>query len=78
LFNLIKSCFGPCYFWGMANKVRTLFEIEATLGEVNFYRKDGELRVRRVGRVSGQRIRTEKAFQRTRENNAEFKMAAHA
>ena len=62
----------------MANKVRTLFEIEATLGEVNFYRKDGELRVRRVGRVSGQRIRTEKAFQRTRENNAEFKMAAHA
>lgn len=62
----------------MSNKVRTIFEVEGTLGDVNFYRKDGELMVRRVGRVSAERIRSEKAFQRTRENNAEFAICAEA
>ena len=55
-----------------------MFEVEGTLGDVNFYRKDGELLVRRVGRVSAEKIRTEKAFERTRENNAEFKICATA
>jgi hypothetical protein len=59
-------------------KLKGLVKIEGTIDELTFYKsKDGHL-VRRKGGVNGTRIATEDKFQRTRENNAEFTMAAQA
>ena len=46
--------------------------IEGTIGNLTFFKsKDGYM-VKTKGGVTGSRIKTDSAFQRTRENNAEF------
>ncbi|MCA0383663.1 MAG: hypothetical protein LCH58_16000 [Bacteroidetes bacterium] len=53
-------------------KQKGIIPIEGTLGNITFYRsKEGYL-IREKGGVSKSRISTDPAFQRTRENGAEF------
>jgi hypothetical protein len=55
-----------------------VLKIEGTLDDITFYKsKDGYL-VREKGGVSGDRIATDPAFIRTRENQSEFSRAAKA
>lgn len=59
-------------------KLNGILKIEGTIQDMTFYKsKDGHL-VRSKGGVSKQRISTDAAFARTRENNSEFGMAAKA
>lgn len=50
----------------------SLFNVEGTLGEVTFYKNGSGNYVRRKGGVSKERIMTDPAFARTRENLLEF------
>lgn len=53
-------------------------KLQGTLGDITFLKtKDGFL-VKEKSAISGQRIATDPAFQRTRENNAEFGRAGKA
>ena len=55
-----------------------IFKVKGTLDDITFYKsKDGYL-VRERGGVSADRIATDPAFQRTRENQAEFGRAGKA
>jgi hypothetical protein len=55
-----------------------LIKIKGTLDNVNFYKtKDGDL-ARMKTSVDGNRIKNDPAFERTRENNAEFGTSAKA
>lgn len=55
-----------------------IFPLKGTIGNVTFYKsKDGYL-AREKGDLDGQRISTDPAFQRTRENGAEFGRAGAA
>lgn len=55
-----------------------IFKVGGTLDEVTFYKsKEGYL-IREKGGVSAERIATDPAFQRTRENQAEFGRAGKA
>ena len=59
-------------------KQKGIFKVEGTLDEVTFYKtRDGYL-VREKGGVSAERIATDPAFVRTRENQAEFGRAGKA
>jgi hypothetical protein len=59
-------------------KQKGIFPIKGTLGNITFYKsKDGYL-VREKGGVDAQRIASDPAFQRTRENGAEFGRACKA
>ena len=59
-------------------KQKGIFKIEGTLDDVTFFRtKDGYL-VRQNNPVTADRIATDPAFQRTRENGAEFGRAGKA
>jgi len=59
-------------------KQKGIFKVEGTLDEVTFYKsRDGYL-VREKGGVSAQRMATDPAFVRTRENQAEFGRAGKA
>lgn len=59
-------------------KQKGIFKVEGTIGDVTFYKsKDGYL-VREKGGVPAQRIATDPAFERTRENQAEFARAGKA
>lgn len=59
-------------------KLKGLLKIHGTLDDLTFYKtKDGHL-VRTKGGVSGDRIANDPSFVRTRENGAEFGMAARA
>lgn len=53
-------------------KTRSLLNIEGTLGEMTFYRDEDGYKVRTKGGVSKNRIETDPAFVRTRENMNEF------
>lgn len=53
-------------------KYKSLFDVEGSLGEVNFYKSEDGYRMRRKGGVSKERIENDPAFIRTRENNSEF------
>ncbi len=53
-------------------KYSSLFNVEGTLGEVNFYKSKDGYRMRTKGGVSRKRIESDPAFARTRENNQEF------
>jgi len=54
------------------------FKFTGTIGDMSFYKsKDGHL-IREKGGVSGERIKKDPKYQRTRENNAEFGNAAKA
>jgi len=57
---------------------KSIFILEGTIGGVTFYKtKNGFLAKAKSG-VSGERVRKDPCFARTRENSAEFKAAAHA
>ncbi|HEV7331993.1 MAG TPA: hypothetical protein VGN63_13240 [Flavisolibacter sp.] len=59
-------------------KQKGIFKVEGTLDDVTFYKsKDGYL-VREKGGVSAERIASDPAFIRTRENQAEFGRAGKA
>lgn len=59
-------------------KQKGIFKVEGTIDEVTFYRsKDGYM-VRGKGGVSAERIASDPAFIRTRENQAEFGRAGSA
>jgi hypothetical protein len=49
-----------------------IFEIQGTLKGMTFYKSKDGLLIRTKGGVSKQRIKTDPAFQRTRENGTEF------
>ena len=55
----------------MARQVGT-FKIKGTIGDLTFYKQDGEHLVRSKGGVDAERIKNDPAFQRTRENGNEF------
>ncbi|MCU7551959.1 hypothetical protein OCK74_22760 [Chitinophagaceae bacterium LB-8] len=55
-----------------------IFPIEGTLGGVTFFKSGDGFQVRLKGGVSGNRIATDPAFVRTRENGAEFGRAGKA
>lgn len=53
-------------------RVNGLVKIDGTVDDVTFYRKNGKNFIRQKGGVSGERIKTDPSYARTRENNAEF------
>lgn len=55
-----------------------IFKIEGTIGDVTFFKSGDGFMVRLKGGVSGERIATDPAFVRTRENGAEFGRAGKA
>lgn len=57
-------------------KTRSLLNIEGTLGEMTFYKDGDGYKVRTKGGVSKNRIETDPAFVRTRENMGEFAQSA--
>lgn len=59
-------------------KQKGLIKLKGTMGDITFYKsKDGYI-AREKGGIDGSRIATDPAFQRTRENNAEFGRAGKA
>lgn len=59
-------------------KQKGIFKVQGTIGDVSFYRsRDGYL-VREKTSLDGKRIATDPAFERTRENSAEFARAARS
>ena len=59
-------------------KQRGIFKVEGTVDEITFYKsKDGFL-IRQKGGVSAERMATDPAFERTRENQREFARAGIA
>lgn len=57
-------------------KYKSLFKVRGTLDDVNFYKSEDGYRMRTKGGVSGDRIKNDPAFERTRENNNEFATCA--
>lgn len=55
-----------------------IIKLKGTLGGISFYKTSDGYLAREKGGVSAQRIATDPAFQRTRENNAEFSTAGKA
>lgn len=55
-----------------------LIRIEGTLGDVTFFRSQDGFMAKQKTVISGQRIKTDRAFQRTRENMSEFGRAGKA
>jgi len=56
----------------------SLFKVEGSLGEVNFYKSEDGYYMRTKGGVSKNRINNDPAFARTRENNREFGNSAES
>ena len=57
---------------------RSIIKLDGTIGGITFYKsKDGYL-AREKGGIPAERIRNDPAFQRTRENGAEFGRAGKA
>ena len=59
-------------------KQSAIIPFEGTLGNITFYKTEDGYRVKRVSRISKKRLATDPAFQRTRENGAEFGHAGTA
>ncbi|TYA56670.1 hypothetical protein [Formosa maritima] len=57
-------------------KVKSLFNVEGTLGEVTFYKDQDGYKIRTKNSVSKERIMSDPAYARTRENLSEFANAA--
>ncbi|RYG11201.1 MAG: hypothetical protein EOO07_20955 [Chitinophagaceae bacterium] len=53
-------------------KTSGIVNFEGTVEDLTFYKRNGKTLVRRKGGISGERIKTEPNFVRTRENNSEF------
>lgn len=56
-------------------KQNSYLKIKGRLGDLSFYKSGGSHLVREKGGIDGKRIATDPAFERTRENNTEFKRA---
>lgn len=76
--NLKPNKFGPIAILNIMAKSNSLFEIEGTLGNVTFYKANGQNYAKTKSSISKKRIETDKAFQRTRENMQEFAGSATA
>ncbi|NBL64528.1 hypothetical protein GV828_04850 [Flavobacterium sp. NST-5] len=59
-------------------KQKGLVKLKGTLGDITFYKSKDGYAAREKGDLSGSRIALDPAFQRTRENNAEFGRAGKA
>jgi hypothetical protein len=59
-------------------KQRGIIKIEGTLGDITFFKTQDGYIAKEKTTISGSRIASDKAFQRTRENNAEFGRAGKA
>lgn len=59
-------------------RVNGVVNLEGTLGDLTFYKKEGQSFVRKKGGISKQRIETDPSFVRTRENMSEFKTNINA
>jgi hypothetical protein len=59
-------------------KQRGIFKVEGTIDEVTFYQSKDGFMIRQKGGVSADRIATDPAFERTRENQKEFARAGKA
>jgi hypothetical protein len=55
-----------------------IIKLEGTIGDVTFYKSQDGMLARAKGGVSADRIQSDDAFQRTRENNSEFGRAGSA
>jgi len=49
-----------------------IIKLQGTIGDISFYKQDGQHYAKGKGGVDAQRIATDPAFQRTRENGSEF------
>ena len=52
-----------------------ILKIEGTMGNMTFYRKDGQYLVKEKSSISADKIANDPNFERTRENNTEFGLA---
>ncbi len=59
-------------------KYKSLFEVRGDVGDAGFRRVNGQLILGRTSSLDKERIRTDPAFKRTRENQKEFGAAAKA
>ncbi len=57
-------------------KQESIIQIKGTIGELNFYRQNGEYRVRKKTSLTKERICTAPEFERTRENMNQFGLVA--
>ncbi|MDX1279416.1 hypothetical protein [Oceanihabitans sediminis] len=57
-------------------KYKSLFKVEGSIDDLNFYKTEDGYRMRSKGGVSKSRIQNDPAFERTRENNSEFGLSA--
>lgn len=57
--------------------VSGIIQFNGRVGELTFYTRNGKTIARKRMGVSGKKVKTDAAFERTRENNAEFKTANH-
>ena len=55
-----------------------VLKLEGQIGDLSFYKSEGEYLARTKGGVDGERIKKDPAFARTRENGAEFGRAGKA
>ena len=59
-------------------KQRGILKVQGTLDELNFYKTRNGFKVRQKGGVTAERMATDPAFERTRENQQEFARAGNA
>ncbi|WP_452218795.1 hypothetical protein [Lacinutrix undariae] len=57
-------------------KYKSLFKIQGSIDDINFYKTEDGYRLRSKGGVDKSRIKNDAAFERTRENNSEFGSSA--
>ncbi len=55
-----------------------ILKIEGTMGNMTFYKKDGQYLVKEKSAISADKIANNPNFERTRENNSEFGLAGSA
>lgn len=58
-------------------KQESIIPLRGSIGNLNFYKKNGEYLARRKGSVDKKRILTDPKFARTRENMAQFELVAN-
>ena len=59
-------------------KQKGIFKVQGSVGGVNFYKSQDGYLLRELTTLDGNRIKTDPAFKRTRENGSEFSTAAKA
>ncbi|HAZ02867.1 MAG: hypothetical protein A2W90_17140 [Bacteroidetes bacterium GWF2_42_66] len=60
-------------------KQKGVIKLEGSIGDISFYKgRDGNFMARTKGGISGDRIKNDPAFERTRENGQEFGKAGKA